>query len=144
VDGAAITPIVRPISINFSPSAGSYGLSSDGGGLPIFHTQWTGSLGVNVAQILNSESVPFTLGATSVAIDIVNTLNATSEAGTQSLIAKKDFGLVSITIPEPGTGFITGLGIASLAAGRRFHRVVRQKAAGKCSLAKERSNDPID
>ena len=123
VDGLAITPITRPISLNFSPSGGSFGLASDGGGLPIFHSLWTGSLGVNVAQILTAESVPFPLGATSISIDIVNTLTGTSEAGTQSLIAKKDFGITSITIPEPGTGLITGLGIARLVAGRRLRKV---------------------
>jgi hypothetical protein len=120
VDGAAITPIVRPISLNFTPSGGSYGLASDGGGLPIYHTQWTGALGVNLAQILTSESVPFMLGATNVSIDIVNTLTAAGEAGTQSLIYKKDFGAVSITVPEPGTGLLVGLGIAGLAVSRRF------------------------
>jgi hypothetical protein len=125
VDGLAITPIARPITLNFTPSGGSYGLASDGGGLPIYHTQWTGSLGVNVAQILTSQSVPFMLGATNLSIDITNTATATSEAGTQSLIDKKDFGVITVTVPEPGTGLIAGLGIAALAAGRRFRGAKR-------------------
>ena len=132
VDGAAITPIVRPISLNFTPSGGTYGLASDGGGLPIFQTQWTGSLGVNINSILTSASVPFTLGATNVSVDIVNTLSALSQAGTQALISKEDFGGVSITvnvpggggdpeIPEPGTALLAGLLVAATAfcRGRR-------------------------
>ena len=134
VDGSAITPIVRPISLNFTPSGGSYGLASDGGGLPIFHTQWTGSLGVNIAQILAAESVAFTLGATNISIDIVNTLSAMSQAGTLALINKQDFGGVSITvnvpggggdpeIPEPGTALLGGLCLVGLAGSRRFRSV---------------------
>lgn len=129
VDGVAITPIVRPISLNFSPSGGTYGLSSDGGGLPIYHTQWTGSLGVNINNILTSASVPFTLGATNISVDIVNTLSALSQAGTQALINKQDFGGVSITvnvpggggdpeIPEPATAVLAGLFAAMAALGR--------------------------
>jgi hypothetical protein len=132
VDGAAITPIIRPISLNFSPSGGTYGLASDGGGLPIYHTTWTGSLGVNINNILTTAAVPFTLGATNISVDIVNTLSALSQAGTQALINKQDFGGVSITvnvpggggdpeIPEPGTGVLASIFLAAAAAirGRR-------------------------
>jgi hypothetical protein len=101
VDGAAITPIVQPISLSFTPSGGSFGLATDGGGLPIFHTNWTGSLSIKVAQILTTEGLPFTLGATDVSINLVNTLAARSEAGTEGLIGKKDFGVT--VVPEPGS-----------------------------------------
>ncbi|HEY3394299.1 MAG TPA: hypothetical protein VGK58_16415 [Lacipirellulaceae bacterium] len=122
VDGAAVTPIVRPIALTFTPSGGDYGLASDGGGLPIFHTQWTGSLAVNVGQILTSAGVPFTFGATNIAVDIVNSLEARSESGTSALINKNDFGGISITvnIPEPASGVLLVAGLAGLlVAGRR-------------------------
>jgi hypothetical protein len=134
VDGAAISPIVRPIALAFTPSGGDYGLSSDGGGLPIFHTQWSGSLAVNVAQILTSEGMAFILGATKISVDVVNTLTASSELGTQALINKEDFGGVSITvnqpgggdpgIPEPASAILLGAGILGLAAsgGRKARR----------------------
>ena len=121
VDGAAITPIVRPIALTFAPSGGSYGLATDGGGLPIFHTPWSGALAVNFAQILTQEGVPFVFGPTKVSVDLENTLTATSEDGTQSLISKKDFGGISITIniPEPGSLVLAGLGLAGVWGVRR-------------------------
>jgi hypothetical protein len=125
VDGAAITPIVRPISLTFTPSGGDYALTSDGGGLPIFHTNWTGSLAINLADILTTESVPFTLGATNVSIDVVNTLAARSETGTQSLIAKKDFGVA--VIPEPGSLLILVFALVppvGVGVFRRFSRLM--------------------
>jgi hypothetical protein len=105
VDGATLTtPIVHPISLAFTPSGGDYGLASDGGGLPIYHTQWTGSLAVNVAQILTNAGLTPTLGATKVSVDLVNLLRARSQAGTSALINKQDFGGLSITVNQPGGG----------------------------------------
>jgi hypothetical protein len=104
VDGVnLVMPLVRPIALTFTPSGGTYGLSSDGGGGPIFHTPWTGSLLVNVGQILSQAGVPFTFGASKVSIDLVNTLSAATQTGTAAVISKKDFGGISITvnIPEP-------------------------------------------
>ncbi|HEX2476400.1 MAG TPA: hypothetical protein VHK01_16730 [Lacipirellulaceae bacterium] len=122
VDGAAITPVTRPISLTFNPSGGTYGLATDGGGLPIFHTQWSGSLTVNLSQILTSASVPFRFGATNVSVDVVNLLTARSQAGTDALINKHDFGGLSVTaiIPEPASALLAVAGLAVwLAAGRR-------------------------
>jgi hypothetical protein len=101
VDGAPITPIVQPIALSFTPSGGTFGLASDGGGLPIFNTSWTGSLSLNVASILSGNAVPFSTGATEVSIDLVNTLTARSQAGTAALIGKKDFGFT--VVPEPSS-----------------------------------------
>jgi hypothetical protein len=125
VDGAAITPLVRPIALTFTPSGGGYGLATDGGGAAIFFQQWTGALLVNINQILTQEGVPFTFGATSLEINIVNTLTASSETGTTSAINKHDFGGISITvnIPEPTTLMLVGLGIAAIAGGGRYRRV---------------------
>lgn len=129
VDGAAIAPIVRPIALAFSPSGGDYGLVSDGGGLPFFHTPWSGSLALNIAQILTQEGIPFTLGASKISIDLVNTLSAHSEAGTHALISKKDFGGISVTvnrpgggggpdIPEPASVVLAALGLVGVMSGR--------------------------
>jgi hypothetical protein len=121
VDGAAITPIVQPISLAFTPSGGSYGLATDGGGLPIYHTQWSGTLAVNVAQILTTTGVPFTFGATNLSVDLVNLLTARSQAGTDALINKHDFGGISITvnIPEPASALLLAVGLAGCLATRR-------------------------
>jgi hypothetical protein len=103
VDGVNIAPLVRPIALTFTPSGGTYGLQTDGAGGPIFHTPWTGSLMVNVGQILTQAGVPFTFGASKVSIDLTNTLSAATQTGTAAVISKKDFGGISITvnIPEP-------------------------------------------
>jgi hypothetical protein len=120
VDGVNIAPLVSPIALTFSPSGGTYGLLSDGAGGPIFHTPWTGSLLVNVGQILTNAGVPFTFGATKVALDLVNTLNATTQTGTAAVISKKDFGGISITVnvPEPTSvvlAVLATVGIVGLA-----------------------------
>ena len=124
VDGSAVTPIVRPIALAFSPSGGTYGLASDGGGLPVFHTPWSGALVVNIGPILTSEGVPFAFGATKLSIDIENTLTAQSEAGTSSLVSKKDFGGISITvnIPEPSCLILAGVGVFGWASRSRGGR----------------------
>jgi hypothetical protein len=124
VDGAAIAPLVSPIALTFTPSGGTYGLGSDGAGGPIFHTPWTGSLLVNVGPILTQAGIPFTFGASKVSIDLVNTLTATSQFGTASVISKKDFGGISITvnIPEPASVLLASsafLGCVGLLLRRR-------------------------
>jgi PEP-CTERM motif len=129
VDGIAITPVVQPIALAFTPSGGTYGLATDGGGLPIFHTQWSGSLLVNVAQILTQASVPFTLGATKISVVVDNELSSASQAGTSAIISKQDFGGISITInmpggggdpeiPEPSSLALAGLAIAAIVAAK--------------------------
>jgi len=122
VDGVGIAPLAVPFSLTFSPSGGTYGLASDGGGGPLFSAGWSGSLLKNVKQELIDNNIPFTLGATEVSINLDNTLTALSEAGTFSLIAKKDFGGVSITvnIPEPATWLlVSACGVAAAVFGRR-------------------------
>jgi hypothetical protein len=122
VDGAGISTIAVPFSLTFNPSGGTYGLASDGGGGPLYSAGWSGSLLMNVEQELINSNVPFTLGATKISINLDNTLTALSEAGTFSLIAKKDFGGVSITvnIPEPATWLMVSVcGLVVAACGRR-------------------------
>lgn len=122
VDGVGIAPIAVPINLVFSPSGGTYGLATDGGGGPIFSSGWSGSWLKNVEQVLIDNNVAYNLGATKVSINLDNTLTALSEAGTFALIAKKDFGGVSITvnIPEPATWILISVcGLVAAAGGRR-------------------------
>jgi hypothetical protein len=120
VDGAAIVPVTQPIALTFTPSSGTYGLASDGGGLPIFHTNWSGSRSLNVSQILTNSGVSFTMGATNVSIDLVNTLTASSEADTNSLISKKDFGVT--VVPEPGSLALVALAVITVCGRTRLKR----------------------
>ena len=121
VDGMGINTLSIPIALSFVPSGGGFGLLTDGGGGPFYHTQWTGSLFVDIHAELAANNVPFTFGATKISINLDNTLTAVSEAGTQSLIAKKDFGGVSFTvnIPEPGTMTLVGFALVGLVIGGR-------------------------
>src|SRR5688572_57585 len=52
VDFVGINHISVPFSFTFSPSGGTYFLGTDGGGGPLFNTQWTGSLTIPVEDIL--------------------------------------------------------------------------------------------
>lgn len=119
VDGVGIGTIPPVlISLSFTPSGGAYGLLTDGGGGPLYHSGWSGSWSQDIEQVLMANNVPFVKGATKVSINIDNTLTALSEAGTFALIAKKDFGGLSVTvfnIPEPATWIL--LAVCGLAAG---------------------------
>jgi len=120
VDGVGINTISEPFSLTFSPSGGTFGLATDGGGGPLFAAGWTGTETIDVSAILTSKNVPYNVGATKVSINLDNTLVALSELGTESLIAKKDFGGLSITvIPEPSTMLLLGLAVVGLVVGRR-------------------------
>jgi hypothetical protein len=106
VDGVGIPTISKNIALTFTPSGGTYGLLTDGGGGPHFSTLWTGTLSEDINQILMDNAISFVGGATKISIDIDNTLTALSQEGTFSFIAKKDFGGLSVTvngIPEPAT-----------------------------------------
>lgn len=130
VDGAPLPPNVGvlavPFSLTFSPSGGNYFQSTDGGGGPFFHTQWSGQVVLNLNLALTNAGVPIVMGATRASINLDNTLVASSRDGTTTLIAKKDFGGLSITvdepvgnIPEPATAVLACLAVAAIGAGRR-------------------------
>jgi hypothetical protein len=129
VDGVGINVVAVPFSLTFTPSGGTFGLATDGGGGPTYHTTWTGGGLFDLAGALTAAHVNFVGGATKISVDLDNTLTALSEAGTRSLIAKKDFGGVSITInplpgggphtPEPASLVLAVIGIVGMLAGRR-------------------------
>ena len=102
VDGVPINVIAESFSMTFTPSGGTYGLLSDGGGGPLFNETWSGGITLDIDSILTANGVPFTKGATKISINLDNTLIALSQAGTSSLIAKKNFGGLSITVNIPG------------------------------------------
>ena len=122
VDGVGITPIVVPFVMAFSPSGGTYGLATDGGGGPVFNTQWSGFFSEDIELVLANNGIFPAVGATKISINLDNTLTATSEFGTFSLIAKKDFGGLSVTvftIPEPAACLLVGLAVIGLGFIRR-------------------------
>ncbi|MBN1855163.1 MAG: hypothetical protein JW829_20700 [Pirellulales bacterium] len=118
VDGAPITQINLSTMMVFTPSAGDYKLMTDGGGGPVYQTNWSGSVLIDLNQALITAGEPFVWGATKIAVNLDNTLVALSEAGTQSFIAKKDFDGMSVTvnIPEPSCLVLFGLTLLGLAA----------------------------
>jgi hypothetical protein len=130
VDFQGINHISVPFSFTFSPSGGTYFLGTDGGGGPIFNTQWSGSVTLPIEQILiaNGFDIDRDSGATKISVDLDNVLVAVSQTGTSAVIDKKDFGGVSIrvnvpgagvAIPEPGAFALAGIGMAGLIMKRR-------------------------
>jgi hypothetical protein len=100
-----------------------FGLGTDGGGGPLFNSQWSGMLLVDIDQALVSAGVNFELGATRVNVDLDNTLVALSQAGTSSLIAKKDHMIITTNIPEPASWGLVMVGMFAGAMGRRRLRI---------------------
>jgi hypothetical protein len=103
INGVGVTPIKLQRELTFTPSNGDFGLATDGGGGPLFHTIWNGSLAVDLNQELALRNL---LGkVTKMNVNLDNTLTAISQVGTSALIAKKDATGVIITtnFPEPAS-----------------------------------------
>jgi hypothetical protein len=114
------------ISIPFSPSGGTFGLGTDGGGGPLFNAGWSGQVTVDIQALLVSNNVPFVGGATKVNVNLDNSLSAISQAGnpgTSAFIAKKNAnGLIIVVnnpIPEPNAGLLALFGLGGLLIRRR-------------------------
>jgi hypothetical protein len=128
VNFQGINHISVPFSLTFSPSGGTYFLVTDGGGGPIYNTQWTGSATLPIDDILIANGYASDQGATKISIDMDNTLVATSEPATSAAIAKKDVGGIGIAVmtsrvvPEPTSMSLAAIALAVsawLARGRR-------------------------
>ena len=112
VNFTGINAISVPFAVTFSPSGGTYFLGTDGGGGPMFNTQWAGSATLDIHAILIANGfiippgpVDPDGGATLISINLDNTLTAVSQLGTSALIDKKDFGfgVTRFNVPtEPG------------------------------------------
>jgi hypothetical protein len=117
IDGALVPAInITPIS-----SAALFTLLANPGVVQ----PWQLSGTVNVEAALTTLGVPFQYGATGIQVQILNSLEASSEAATAALIQKKEF-IASLqtevdVVPEPATsalGVVALLGLATI-AGRR-------------------------
>jgi hypothetical protein len=112
ISGVAIDPIKLQVALAFSPSGGTFGLGTDGGGGPLYNQIWAGDLLVNFTQELADRNLAGVV--TKINVNLDNTLVAISQQGTTALIAKKDHVIIKTNIPEPASCL---LAVFSLLAG---------------------------
>ena len=117
VDGITINPISFTTSLIIGPSDGDFWIGPDGVGF--VNGIWSGSANVNIAQAVSDAG--YDGGATKLSVSLNDTLFAYSSVeGSSSLIAKKDFKIGTVTIPEPSTLALVFVGLlAGLSPVRR-------------------------
>ena len=114
VDGAPLAnPVSGADSMTFSPNGGSYALPGDVG----TGVLWDGELTVDVDGFAAANGI--TGNVTKVEFVLDNTLSVAAADGGSASIFKKDFSGVTITVPEPSSLALFGLGLLALAGIRR-------------------------
>lgn len=96
VDFGSIPPIDVSFSLTISPSGGTYHLNTDGGGGPVYFTQWSGSVTIDLASILLANAITAE-GVTRMSIDMNNSLLARSHVDTSAQISVLDFAATAGT-----------------------------------------------
>ncbi len=133
VGGVGINTASIPIAFtSIGPSGGTYGLATDFGGGPGGTIAWNGSADIDltpanplVAAIYAAQNLDVKLPVTKVSVNFDNTLIALSQAGTSSLIAKKDQLIITFhtppggDIPEPTSVMLMLLAMSGAAVVRR-------------------------
>lgn len=110
VDGVTLgTPINLFASTTFTTDYPTTGGAPSTGLLP-----WSAVSFIDLSSVLGAGQA-----ATSIEVVIDNQLVAGSESGTSAFIAKKDFGITTVSIPEPGSLALLGLGGLLIARRRR-------------------------
>ena len=114
LDGVGVAPIAINGNMAFTPSGGTFDFVNDPHGPAAI---WNGTVNFDIDAALAAQNI--TGQATKILLSLDNTLLATSEAGTASIIKKKTFDGVSIivdtNVPEPASmAFVALAGTALL------------------------------
>jgi len=115
VDGAPITPII--VSANNSIARN---LVSDG---TVTLESWGNGVLVDFASLLIANNIDSQVGVTGAEIVINDQLIATSESGSGSFIAKKDFKIGVNPVPVPAAVWLFGSGLLGLVGIARRKKV---------------------
>lgn len=133
VGGVPINTVALQISFSsVGPSGGTYGLTTDFGGGPGGTIAWNGSALIDltpanplVAAAYAAQNLDPKVPVTKISVNFDNTLIALSQAGTSSIIAKKDQLIIIVRnppggdIPEPASALLALVTMIGAAVVRR-------------------------